>query len=133
MRVRLRPAAKKVVSGTANSRADLWRLGACGPACAGRAGKAEPGADAGASGGAQRRRLDLYTAQFGNAAWMLDVLRRVMRDSRPPADLRHIERPTRHDGPLRRSARLKPPGKSVPRPGVQSLSSPSNPMSQWRP
>jgi NAD(P)-dependent dehydrogenase (short-subunit alcohol dehydrogenase family) len=63
----------------------------------------------------------------------LPVLCRVMRDSRPPADLRHIERSTRHDGPLRWSARLKPPGKSVPRLGVQSLSSPSNPMSQWRP
>jgi len=41
-----------------------------------------------ARGAAQRRRLDLNTAQFGSAGRGQSVLRQVMRDSRPPTDLR---------------------------------------------
>jgi len=40
-------------------RADRWRRERCGPACAGRAAQRQSPAWSRASGGAQRRRLDL--------------------------------------------------------------------------
>ena len=41
-----------------------------------------------ARGAAQGCRLDLNTAQFGKLAGTVRVLRRLMRDSRPPSDVR---------------------------------------------
>src|SRR5260221_11511146 len=54
-----------------------------------RATKAERGAGSAAAAPRSGAALDLNTAQFGNAAATGAVLRRLMRDSHPPTDLRH--------------------------------------------